>query len=57
MLTFKDTDGGGVVIDASCGLQGSNEHRWRWDEIVCEGVVEVTLHDMISIHPATPLLA
>ena len=53
-LTFKDANGGWEVVDTACSLQGSNEHRWGWDEIVRESIVEVTLRGSISLHPVTP---
>jgi len=48
--TLEDPHGSWVVVDSSCGLQRSCENRWRGDEIVCEGIVKVTLFEMMLAH-------
>lgn len=35
--------GGGEVVDAAGGAEGSGDDRWGWDQIVGESVVEVAL--------------
>lgn len=46
--TFKDADGGGEVVDPSCGLQRCDDDGGGGDEVVGEGVVEVALRGRIS---------
>ena len=41
--TFKDADGSGEVVDTTGSAEGSNDHGWGGDEIVGEGIVQVTL--------------
>lgn len=41
--TLKNADGGGVVVDAAGGLEGSLDDGGGGDEIVAEGVVQATL--------------
>lgn len=41
--TFKDTDGGGIVVDATGSLESRLNHRGSRDKIVCESVVETAL--------------
>lgn len=41
--TLKDADGGGVVVDTSCGAESGREDRGGGDQVVGEGVVQVTL--------------
>lgn len=45
-LTFKDPDRGGVVVHPAGSAQSSGDDRGRGDEIVCEGVVEISLQAM-----------
>jgi len=51
LQSLKDTDGGGVVINASGGLESSGNDRGRGDKIVTEGVVQSTLEleDVINV--------
>lgn len=41
--TLKDADGGGVVVDTSCGAESGREDRGGGDQVVGEGVVQVAL--------------
>ena len=50
VFTLEDPHGSWVVIDTSGGLQGGDEDGWRWDEIVGEGIVEVTLQALHQLH-------
>lgn len=43
-LTFEDPHGGGVVVDASGGLEGCDDDGRRGHQVVGEGVVQVALH-------------
>lgn len=43
LQTLKDTDGCGVVVDATGSLEGSLDDGSRGYEIVTKGVVETTL--------------
>ena len=40
---LEDAHGGGEVVDAAGGAQGGGDDRGRGDEVVGEGVVEVSL--------------
>ena len=51
MLTLENADSSWEVVDATCGLEGSDNNRWCWDEIVGESVVQVALHRTISGYP------
>lgn len=42
--TLEDTDGSGVVVHTAGGLKSSDDDGGRGDEIVGEGVVQVTLY-------------
>lgn len=41
--TLEDSDGSGEVVDSTGGLEGGNNDRRSGNEIVGEGVVQVTL--------------
>lgn len=41
--TLEDSDGSGEVVDSAGGLEGGNDDRRGGNEIVGEGVVQVTL--------------
>lgn len=41
--TFEDSDSGWVVVDSASGLKSGCAYTWRWDEIICECVVQVSL--------------
>lgn len=41
--TLEDSDGSGEVVDSASGLEGGNDDRRSGNEIVGEGVVQVTL--------------
>jgi hypothetical protein len=43
VFTFKDSDSGGKVVDATSCTKGSNHHCRRGHEIESKGVVEVAL--------------
>lgn len=43
MRTFKDTDGGGEVIDTASSPQGSRENLNGRDEVIGKAVVEISL--------------
>jgi hypothetical protein len=43
LRTFEDPHSRGEVVDSSGGLQRSSQDGGRGDQIVCEGVVEITL--------------
>ena len=46
--TFEDTDSGGEVVDTTSSTEGGNNHGWRGDEIVSEGIVQVTLWQLMD---------
>ena len=52
MLTLENADSSWEVVNATCGLEGSDNDRWCWDKIVGESVVQVALHRTISRYPA-----
>lgn len=39
MRTFEDSDSSWEIVDAARSLEGGDDDRGRWDEIVGEGVV------------------
>lgn len=51
LQSLENTDGSGVVINASGGLEGSSNDGGRGNEIVAEGVVQSTLEleDIIDV--------
>ena len=41
--TFKDPDGGRVVVQPPCCLERALDDGRSWDEIVCEAIVQAPL--------------
>lgn len=56
--TLEDSDGSGEVVDSTGGLEGGNDDRGSGNEIVGEGVVQVTLlHNSVRDNCDQPRLA
>lgn len=56
--TLEDSDGSGEVVDSASGLEGGNDDRRGGNEIVGEGVVQVTLlHNLVRDNCDQPRLA
>lgn len=56
--TLEDSDGSGEVVDSASGLEGGNDDRRSGNEIVGEGVVQVTLlHNLVRDYCDQPRLA
>ena len=51
--TFKYSDRSWKIVDASCSFQSSNYDTRRGDEIVCKGVIEISLWQSVHI-PGLP---
>lgn len=51
--SLEETDGGGEVVDPPRSLDGGLKDRWRGDEIVGEGIVQVALLERVSKEQAS----
>ena len=49
MRTFKYSDGSGKVVDAPCGFQSSDYDGRRRYEVVCKGVIEISLSQSVKV--------